>query len=160
VSSTRFEILFVTRLHALKMPPYGRLHLLRQHGDPILVPFAVTHHKLMRRKIDVFHPQTNAFRESHTGTVQQGGHDPCGTREVPEQRRHLVPRQHHRHTLGLFGTYHLVKPANVLLQDVLIEKQDGTQRRKGPGSIRDLFHTAHQVLLEGSHGRSPRRARP
>ena len=73
-------------------------------------------------KIDVFHPQANAFHQAQPCTVQEGGHDPCGAREVPQHCSDLVPGQHHGEALWLLGAHHVVQPVYVLVEDLLIQK--------------------------------------
>ena len=48
--------------------------------------------------------------------------------EIPERLtqylRHFVLGQDHREALGLLRTHDVLQPADVLLQDLLIQKQD------------------------------------
>ena len=47
---------------------------------------------------------------------------------MPQHRSDLVLGQYHGDTLRLLCAHHLVNPANVLLEDLLVQKQDGAQR--------------------------------
>jgi hypothetical protein len=46
---------------------------------------------------------------------------------MAQHHRDLVPAQDHRKALWLLGAHHVVQPANVLLEDLLIQKQNGAE---------------------------------
>jgi hypothetical protein len=68
---------------------------------------------------------------------------------VPQYCRDLVLGQHHGDTMRLFGTHHLVYPANVLAEHLLVQKQNGTQGLALRGGGNTAFYG--EVRQELSH---------
>jgi transposase len=120
-SAACFELLGVEVLDIQQMLLEGGFDVLRQHGDTVFLALAVAHNALMIGNIQVFHSQTQALQQAQPGTIQERGHDPWRAREMAQHRRHLVPGQDHGQPLRLLGVHHVVQPADVVLEDLLIK---------------------------------------
>ena len=64
----------------------------------------------------------------------------CGTRQVLQHCCDLVSGQHDGDAVRLFRTHYLVNPADILLENLLIQKQDGAQCLALFGSGNTAFH--------------------
>jgi hypothetical protein len=59
-----FEILVVLCFDSHQMPTQRFTQIQRKHGDAVFSAFRVAHGNLCKRKIDVFHPEPNAFHQA------------------------------------------------------------------------------------------------
>src|SRR6478672_11778612 len=94
-----------------------------KHCDPVFPAFCVTHSDLCERKIDVFDSQTNAFHQAQSATVQQPSHQFRYAVKMRENFLYLTARQNHRQLRRLFCALDFFQPANLMLEDFLVEKE-------------------------------------
>jgi hypothetical protein len=106
---------------------HSRFDVLGKPRDAVFLAFAVAYDHLMVGQIHVFHPQTHALQQAQPGAIPQRGHNPRGARERSEPRRDLVPGQDNRQSRRLFGAPAVVQLADVMLENLLIQKQPGAE---------------------------------
>jgi len=98
--------------------PFGERHA------SIFVSLAFTNYEQIPLKVNVLHAQSATFHLPHAGAVKQLDHQPdLIARQLIEQPAYFVHRQDGRQSQGPLGVYR-IQQGEILLQDVLIEKQD------------------------------------
>src|SRR6478672_8548116 len=94
-----------------------------KHCDAVFPAFRVSHSDLCERKIDVFDSQTNAFHQPQSATVQQASHQLRYAVKMRENFLYLTARQNHRQLRRLFCAFDFFQPADLVLEDLFVEKK-------------------------------------
>jgi hypothetical protein len=96
-----------------------------------LLPFPSRFHDLVAREFDVLHPQPQALDQPQSGSVEEQCHDPRNTVKHAEQGLYFSRSQHHGQALRPLGAHDVVKPPRVAREHLLVEEEEGRERRTG-----------------------------
>ena len=118
--------LYVRRALHRKPGPvqYMGVNHLRQS---VLLPFAIPHHDLTARKINIFHPQPDTLHESKAAAIQKSCHQGGDTVHFGEKRLHLVPSHHFRQVLRPLGPGIFLHFPDRFSQRLTIQKDKGVK---------------------------------
>src|SRR5262249_9707863 len=95
-----------------------------QHSHPVPCTFPIAHRNLIVGKVEVVYPQTQAFHQAQTGTVEQTCHEIGHAVELREHGFDFVRGKDGRHALRAFGSLDLTEFRERLLQYMAVEKEE------------------------------------
>ena len=122
---------------------------IRQQGQPVFLALAIPHGNLPVFKIEVFHPQADAFHQAQASAIQEVGHESVAPFQMGQHGAHLGGGEDDRQPGGTFGPFHVVQPTDVLLEHFLVQEQDGAQGLVLGGGGDIAFHSqVGQELLD------------
>ncbi len=122
------QVVFVLAVDAFEVASQGILHGGGQHGDAVLLPFAVPDEQLVGAEVDVFGPQAQGFEQAQAGAVEQRRDQEIGAGEALQDLAHFGAAQDDWQALGGFGARDVLQPAELMLEDFAVQKQ---QRAEG-----------------------------
>lgn len=123
-----FHVLLILCLDRHEMAPQRFLRYGGKHRDPVLISFSSAHHNLIAGKIDILHPQAEAFHKPKTCPVQEHGHQPLGASETPKNGSDFLPSEHNREMARPFGSHHTVNIADGLFQHFAVQEYERIER--------------------------------
>ncbi len=120
------QIAVVLLLRAIELRGQRRQHAIRQHGDPILVAFAIADEDVAPLEIDIVHPQPNRFHDAQARAVEEPADQSVDAVEAIQNRRDFGLRVDRRQSLRHARPDHAVEPRQVDTQHLAVEeKQSG-----------------------------------
>ena len=117
----RLEVFLVEQFDSLQMSLQGSSDLLREHGAPIFVPFALVDDELVLGKINIFDSQAEGFHKPEATAIQQLGDELMGGGESVEELLGFLFGHHHRDAAGMGGPQG-IDVVQLLGEDMLVEK--------------------------------------
>ena len=90
-------------------------------------PFLVAREDLAAEEVHIVHSQAAALEQSETGAVEQRCHQGLDATERAQQRPDLFTTEHHGQPRRPFGPDDLVEPAEILVQHLAVEKEQGAE---------------------------------
>ena len=91
-------------------------------------PLPCAHHDLMRREVDILHPQPGALEEPQSGAIEQHGHEPRRPVERLEHCADLFARENDRKALWPRGPHQVVEPGQLDVEHVAVQEQERRER--------------------------------
>jgi hypothetical protein len=116
--------------------------------------FAIAHHDLLITKVEILDPQTQAIHQPQARAVEQSGHEPEGLLQSLDQAGDFVLRENHGQFARSLGASELAEVAEVDLQYVFVQEDDGIERlilRGGRDVAIDCKVTQEAIDFCGSH---------
>jgi hypothetical protein len=83
-------------LDAPEMLPKWPSHQLGNHADPVRAAFPAPDGQLAARQVEILDPQHEALGQPQPAAIEQQADQAMGARKKAKDRRHLLPREHHR----------------------------------------------------------------
>lgn len=120
------QIRLVLSRHRLDLGPERGKQGLRQGERPVLFPFPV-HGEKAGVEVEVADPELQPLEEPQAAAEKESHHEPVGRVKLFQDGVDLGPGKHHRHVEGLFGARHSAQFAELALQGVPVEKQQGVE---------------------------------
>jgi hypothetical protein len=99
----------------------------RQDCDPVFLTLAVPDGDGAVFKVQVFHPQAEAFHEAEAAAVEELGDQEMGTGEVGEEGLDFWTGEDGREALGFTGAQGLDRLGDFPSEDRAIEEEDGLE---------------------------------
>ena len=98
-----------------------------QHGDPVFLPLAVADDDLIAVEVEVLDSQSQAFQQPHACPVEQPGNEPVSAVEPGQQAADFVAGENGGEALWPLGASKLADGAEVLVEDLMIEEDEGIE---------------------------------
>ena len=98
-----------------------------QHRHAVLLSLAIADVDLVAREVDVLDAQVQALQQPEPAAVQEPAHEEDHAVHVGEQLPRFVPGQNHRQAGGPLGADDALEQADLPLQDVPVEEDEGAQ---------------------------------
>ena len=122
------EIFLVNATHPLDLRMQRLLEAVRKHGAAVLRPLPFANDEEPRRKVDVLDPQSQRLEKSQTSSVEDRGDEPWRPFHPRKQRPHFLARQNDRKLPGPACPNDVVDPRQRIVQDMTVQKHQGTER--------------------------------
>jgi hypothetical protein len=97
--------------------------VLRQHGHPILSPFAIAHQDLAPLEPDILHPKPQGLQQAHPRAVEERSHQPRGAAHLQQKLAHLGRGQDDRQAALGLGRDDLVQPRKLLAEHDPVQEE-------------------------------------
>src|SRR6266545_3524099 len=126
--------------HPLEMLGKRLLAGTGQHGHPVLAALAVADGDLVALEVDVLDAHVQALQEPEPRAVQQPADEEHHSVQMNEEPPHLIDGQNDRQSAGALGTDDAVDQTEVLLQDLVIQEEQGVESlvlRRGAHALRE-----------------------
>jgi hypothetical protein len=99
-----------------------------KHGTSVLLAFTSPDDYLTPVQVQVFHTQTQGLEKAQATAVKEGTDQPRNAVDLGQHQPDLLSAENHGDVLGPFGVDQVSQPRKFALQDLLVEKQQGSQR--------------------------------
>lgn len=120
-----FKVLLVEDLDSLKMAFERFLDDVRQNGDAVLCPFAVTNSDVIGGKVDILDSKSERLHESQARTIEEGNNNFGCAAHVREDIGHFVSGKDDREFFGAFGPFDLTGIGQGFFEDLPACRQTG-----------------------------------
>jgi len=121
-AGVRSEVARVESAYAFDLALQGTHRCGGEKRHPVFVALALADDDLIRRELDVLHPQPRAFEKAEPCAVHEKRHELRDFAQVLEHGAGFFAREHDREPLRPRGTYDLGQPREPHLQDLAVEK--------------------------------------
>ena len=119
------EVLGVEEPHLREMLGQCLFQPPGEHGEAILLAFAVSNGDLVHFEINVFDPEAQALHEAQARSVQEGSHEVGGAIERTEDRADLGPGEDDGEAFGPPGGGNAYEGRQWNAEDFAVEEQEG-----------------------------------
>ena len=122
------QIFFMLPFDRLEVPEQGLFDGCGQHRVAVFVALPRSDDDLVPRKVDILDSEAATFHQPQSCPVEQHPHQPRRAVQAIQEPSDFLPGQDNGQPLGSLGANHPLEQANLLLQDLVVEKQESIQR--------------------------------